>query len=137
VSATIDSIEALNRQLNEDPLNEDQPNAEAEHEAVVPPVPRSIEETGIAPAIFEQLILKYLYFRGELAGREIAKLIGLPFSLIDKMLEMQKHQHLVAVKKSLGIGASFSKTTSTPDPRPCRFTNTRKWCDCRSCGITG
>src|SRR5205807_7385753 len=53
--------------------------------------------------------------RGELAGREIAKLIGLSFSLIDQMLESQKRQHLIAVKKSLGIGnssASFSLTES-------------------------
>jgi hypothetical protein len=70
----------------------------------VPPVPESIGETGIAPAIIEQLILKYLYFRAELVGREIGNLIGLQFSLIDEFLETMKRQHQVAVKKSLGMG---------------------------------
>ena len=36
---------------------------------VVPPVPESIEETGIPPSIIEHLILKFLYFRGEVIGR--------------------------------------------------------------------
>ena len=46
-------------------------------QGVVPPVPESIEETGIPPSIVEHLILKYLYFRGELVGRDIASLVGL------------------------------------------------------------
>lgn len=71
---------------------------------VVPPVPESLEETGIAAALIEQLILKYLYFRGELVGREMTNLLGFQFSLIDEILEMLKRQHYVAVKKSLGMG---------------------------------
>jgi predicted ATPase with chaperone activity len=74
------------------------------HAAVVPPVPESIREAGIPPSIIEHLILKYLYFRGELVGRDIGALIGLPFSVIDETLEMFKRQHYVAVKKSLGMG---------------------------------
>jgi predicted ATPase with chaperone activity len=75
-----------------------------ESASVVPPVPESIEDTGIPPSIIEHLILKYLYFRGELVGRDIGELIGFPFSLIDETLEMFKRQHFVAVKKSLGMG---------------------------------
>lgn len=71
---------------------------------VVPPVPERIEETGIAHAIIEQLILKYLYFRGEVVGRELASLLGFKFSLIDETMETMKRQHFVAVKKSLGMG---------------------------------
>jgi predicted ATPase with chaperone activity len=71
---------------------------------VVPPVPESIEDSGIPPSIIEHLILKYLYFRGELVGRDIGSLIGFPFSLIDETLEMFKRQHFVGVKKSLGMG---------------------------------
>lgn len=71
---------------------------------VVPPVPETLEEAGIPPTIVEHLILKYLYFRGELVGRDIASLIGFPFSLIDETLEGFKRQHFVGVKKSLGMG---------------------------------
>jgi len=71
---------------------------------VVPPIPESIADAGIPPSIIEHLILKYLYFRGELLGRDIGGLIGFPFSVIDETLEMFKRQHYVAVKKSLGMG---------------------------------
>src|SRR5579862_2610452 len=73
-------------------------------QGVVPPVPESLREIGIPASIIEQLILKYLYFRGELVGREISNLLGLQFSLIDELLETFKRQHFVAVKKSLGMG---------------------------------
>lgn len=71
---------------------------------VVPPIPESLEETGVPLSILEHLILKYLYFRGELVGRDIAGLLGFPFSLIDETMESFKRQHFVAVRKSLGIG---------------------------------
>jgi hypothetical protein len=71
---------------------------------IMPPVPESIEDTGISSAIFEQLVLKYLYFRGDMLGREIASALGVQFSLIDELLETMKRQHFVGVKKSLGMG---------------------------------
>src|SRR5579872_6483896 len=73
-------------------------------DAITPPVPESIEETGIPPSIIEHLVLKYLYFRGDLLGREIASSLGVQFSLIDELLETLKRQHYVGVKKSLGMG---------------------------------
>jgi hypothetical protein len=74
--------------------------------SVTPPVPESLEETGVAGSLIEQLILKYLYFRGDLLGRDIAASLGLKFSLIDDLLETLKRQHYVGVKKSLGMGNS-------------------------------
>lgn len=89
--------------------------AESAEYKVVPPVPESVEETGIAGALIEQLVLKHLYFRGELVGRELANSLGFQFSLIDQLLEALKRQHYVAVKRSLGIGnasAIFALTES-------------------------
>jgi hypothetical protein len=83
-----------------EPVSAD-PNAS---HGVVPPVPETLEDTGIPPSIVEQLVLKYLYFRGELVGREIASLLGFPFSVIANLIETLKRQHYVAVKKSLGMG---------------------------------
>jgi predicted ATPase with chaperone activity len=71
---------------------------------ITPPVPESLEDLGVPPAIVEQLILKFLYFRGELLGRELASLLGLSFSLIDDLMEALKRLHHVGVKKSLGMG---------------------------------
>ena len=75
-------------------------------DAITPPVPESIEETGVPPAVIEHLVLKYLYFRGDLLGRDISATLGLKFSLIDELLETLKRQHYVQVKKSLGLGNS-------------------------------
>src|SRR6185369_17669949 len=84
-----------------DPIETNQRNTAS---GITPPVPESLEELAIPPAIIEQLVLKYLYFRGELLGREIGSLLGLSFSLIDELLENLKRQHYVGVKKSLGMG---------------------------------
>src|SRR4029077_7589942 len=53
-------------------------------------------------------VLKYLYFQGEILGREIASQLGVQFSLIDEMLETMKRQHYVGVKKSMGMGNASS-----------------------------
>jgi hypothetical protein len=73
---------------------------------VTPPVPRSPADLGIAPSTIEQLILKFLYFRGEIVGRELAKAMGVSFSLIDPVMETLKRQHFIGVKSSMGIGNS-------------------------------
>ncbi|HME09458.1 MAG TPA: hypothetical protein VKG25_20530 [Bryobacteraceae bacterium] len=73
-------------------------------ESLVPPVTESIEDTGLASSVIEQLLVKLLYYRGDLLGRDLAKAIGLKFSLIEELLENAKRQHQVQVKKSLGMG---------------------------------
>src|SRR5579864_2796119 len=86
-----------------------------ETEPFVPKVPESIEKLGVSSSAVEQLILKHLYFRGELLGREMAAQLGLQFSLIDAILEKLKSQHHVGVKKSMGMGnasAVFALTES-------------------------
>ena len=40
--------------------------------AFVPPLPRSMEQTGISEGFLEDLILKTLYSRGETVGRDLA-----------------------------------------------------------------
>ncbi len=69
-----------------------------------PPVAQSMEETGLPEALLQQLILKILYFRSEVVGRELARHVGLNFSIIEGVLEFFKLQHLVLVKRSYGMG---------------------------------
>ena len=78
---------------------------EGDVQTVVPPVPETIEESGLSPSIVEQLILKMLYYRGELVGRDLSGAIGLKFSVIEPIVDALKWQHLLAVKKSLGMGS--------------------------------
>src|SRR5262249_830951 len=102
VSAVVDPIE--NNAASDDlrALSSGTPRTTAS--GIIPPVPEAIEELGIPPAVLEHLVVKFLYFRGELVGRGLAQLLGLTFSLIDDLLENLKRQHYVGVKKSLGMG---------------------------------
>ncbi len=74
--------------------------------SLVPPVPESIDDTGLAHSVIEQLAFKFLYFRGEMLGRDLATAMGFKFSLIENLIEGIKRQHLVQVKRSLGMGNS-------------------------------
>ncbi|MBI4873337.1 MAG: ATP-binding protein [Acidobacteria bacterium] len=77
-------------------------------EMPVPPVPETIEETGLPETMIEQLVLKILYFRSETLGRDLANALGLKFSVIEGLMEFLKRQSLVQVKRSLGMGATTS-----------------------------
>jgi predicted ATPase with chaperone activity len=97
LSAIADSLNALNSQVTAIPPRDT---------GVSPPVPESLADTGITPAIIEQLVLKFLYFRGEMLGRDLASALGLDFSLIDELIESLKRSHTIGVRKSLGMGNS-------------------------------
>ena len=73
---------------------------------VVPSVPETLEETGLAASTLQQLILKMLYSRGDMLGRELSEALGLKFSLIEGIIDLFKRQHLIEAKKSLGMGNS-------------------------------
>ena len=74
--------------------------------ALVPPVPETIEDTGLPQSTIEQLAFKLLYFRGDMLGRDLATAMGFKFSLLDELMESLKRQHLIQVKRSLGMGNS-------------------------------
>jgi hypothetical protein len=69
-----------------------------------PAEPESVEETGLSAATLEQLILKVLYFRGEIYGQDLSVAMGLKYSVIHELVESLKAQHQVTVKRSLGMG---------------------------------
>ena len=73
-------------------------------DAVFPEVPETPEQTGLPDSTLEQLILKIMYFRGDLYGRDLALALGLQFSVIYKIVEFLKLQHVVHIKRSLGYG---------------------------------
>ncbi|HEX5226423.1 MAG TPA: hypothetical protein VFW44_01880 [Bryobacteraceae bacterium] len=73
---------------------------------IVPPVPETLEETGLASSTVQQLIIKILYSRGDLLGRDLSEALGLKFSLIESSIEFFKQQHFIQAKKSLGMGNS-------------------------------
>lgn len=77
-------------------------------QSLVPPVPETIEHTGLPASTIEQLVFKFLYFNGDMLGRDLATAMGFKYSLIDPLIENLKRQHLLQAKRSLGIGNSSS-----------------------------
>ncbi|HEV8041101.1 MAG TPA: hypothetical protein VGP62_19670 [Bryobacteraceae bacterium] len=73
---------------------------------LAPPLPENLEDTGLAGSVIEQLVLKLLYSRGDLLGRDMSEALGLKFSLVEEFLELFKRQHFIQVKKSMGMGNS-------------------------------
>jgi len=73
-------------------------------EIPTPPVPETLTDLGIPEAMVEQILLKTLYYRSETSGRELADSMGVAFSVIESMLDFLKRQHLIAVRRSLGLG---------------------------------
>jgi predicted ATPase with chaperone activity len=74
----------------------------------VPVAPHSLEEAGLSDTQIEQLVLKNLYFRGEVVGRDLAKALGLRFSVIEPIIDFLRRGRFVDAKRSSGFGSVSS-----------------------------
>jgi predicted ATPase with chaperone activity len=90
-----------------------------ESESLAPPLPETLADTGLPGSVIEQLILKLLYSRGDMLGRDLSEAVGLKFSLVEGFLESFKRQHFIQVKKSMGMGNSTSVFALTDVGRTC------------------
>ena len=54
---------------------------------VVPPMPRSVEETGLPFGFICDLVLKVVYFNGGMLGRDLARHLCLPFPFVENALK--------------------------------------------------
>lgn len=71
---------------------------------IAPPIPETIEDTGISATVVESLILKFLFYRGEMLGRDLATALGLQFSVIQNLIDSLKRAHAIQAKRSLSVG---------------------------------
>jgi hypothetical protein len=78
-----------------------------------PEIPSSLEGAGIQPTVIEQLILKNLYFRGEVSGRDLSKFMGIPFSLIEPSIDHLKRERQIESKRASSIGSISSHFANT------------------------
>ena len=76
-----------------------------DEEVFIPRSPASLAEAGVSETIVEQLILKNLYFRGEVVGRELGNMTGFQFSVIEPVIDNLKQKRLLLVKRSSSIGS--------------------------------
>jgi len=70
----------------------------------IPPAPESPADLGLPDSLVEQIILKLLYFRGDLMGSDLSRIIGVKFSLIEPAIDGFRFQQLIQVRRSLGYG---------------------------------
>jgi hypothetical protein len=69
-----------------------------------PPAPNTLEQAGLSLDLVLQLVLKSLHFAGELTGGELARRLGVRFSVVDPALHALKQQHQVEVLGGAMLG---------------------------------
>lgn len=72
-------------------------------ERLMPPVPGSLEETGLAGEFVTDLLLKTLYVQGARTGAELAAFLKLPFPLLDDLLIDLQQRRYVEVRGTRGV----------------------------------
>lgn len=73
----------------------------------VPTPVTSVEDTGLARLHIADLVLKILYFSGDMVGHTISDVVKLPFTgVLDSILEFLKRERFVEVRGSGGFGES-------------------------------
>jgi hypothetical protein len=74
-----------------------------------PQQPRTIDEAGLTVSMVEELILKAIFFAGEMRGMDIANRLKLPSTIIDEVIEGLRRQKYIDIRG--GGGAGVGKTT--------------------------
>src|ERR1700747_501899 len=69
-----------------------------------PPTPLSLKEVGLNKDMLIHLIVKILYYAGEVTGGYLANRLKLPYTIVDELIEFIKIERLCEVKGMAGIG---------------------------------
>src|SRR6185436_15138360 len=79
--------------------------ADIPHLTPVPPLPRTLEETGLPADLVEQLLIKTLY-GGELTGHAIVHRMCLPYGILEPIIERVRAERHVEVRGATGSGTA-------------------------------
>jgi len=79
--------------------------------------PATLEETGLSLDLVTQLALKTLYFAGELSGTELAKRLGVAFSVIEPAVDFMKGQRYCEIVGGALVGGSTYRYRITNEGR--------------------
>jgi len=63
-----------------------------------PPVPKSIDDTGLDLSFITDLVTKHILFMGEFRLADVVDRVKLPISLVNRVLEVLKREKIVEVK---------------------------------------
>ncbi|PTL85621.1 ATPase [Vitiosangium sp. GDMCC 1.1324] len=73
-----------------------------------PNQPRTLAETGLTATMVEELVLKAIFFAGEMRGMDIANRLKLPSTIIDEILEGLRRQKYIDIRGGGGSGVGKS-----------------------------
>lgn len=74
---------------------------------LTPRQPDSLEQTGLSMGLLAELILKMIYFHGNVTGQKLEEIAKLPFlNVIDRVLEFLKLEEFVDI---IGVEGGFSE----------------------------
>ena len=93
------------------------PDPVAELAAIHPRAPRTLEEAGLSHDFVTQLLLKVLHFGADLTGLELARRVGLEFSVIEPVLDFLKLSHQCEVSSGTMIGGPSYRYRITDEGR--------------------
>ncbi|MEJ2547894.1 MAG: ATP-binding protein [Gemmatimonadota bacterium] len=71
-------------------------------EQAAPPVPITLEDTGLSDSLVEDLLLKMMYDRGAMAGQKLRDELKLPFAILDEVLVDLQQRRFVEVRGTTG-----------------------------------
>src|SRR3989442_2663944 len=77
-----------------------------------PPMPRTLEETGVAVDHIEQLLIKTLYGM-ELTGHAVADRMRVAFAMLEPLVERGRAERLIEVKGASGAGGAVFRCALT------------------------
>lgn len=78
--------------------------AEKPEASYIPATPISLKEVGLNRDMLIHLIVKVLYYAGEVTGSYLAQRLKLPYTIVDELIEFIKSERMCEVKGMSGIG---------------------------------
>lgn len=90
-------------------------------EPMVPIEVASLQEAGLSETILEELVVRFLFSRGEATGRVIAEQVKLPFRLVEPLLLRLKTQQLIAYAGATAVNDYVHVMTDAGRDRARRY----------------
>ena len=75
----------------------------AEHDALEPPAPKTLEDTGLSPSFVTELVLKIMHYAEMPTAEHIARTVALPARLLDGLLASLKEGQLCETISSANL----------------------------------
>ena len=84
---------------------------------VCPPAPATLAEAGLSHELVLQLLLKHLHFGADFTGQDLARRVGLEFTVIEPVLETLRFTHLCEVAGGSVVGGPSFRYRITDEGR--------------------